>query len=81
MGASDTIERLRSEGKLFRILTNDASRSQHRQREAFYLIGLSSITEYEIITLSSQILTKSIPYPATKLVLQRGVLPSWWKLP
>ncbi len=50
LGASDTIDQLRDQGILIRVLTNDASRGPARQMEAFHRIGLRNIKEEEIIT-------------------------------
>lgn len=50
LGAAGTIEKLRSDGKLIRILTNDASKSAAKQVEQFRRLGLKDIVEEEIIT-------------------------------
>lgn len=49
-GVQSAISYLRDEGKIFRILTNDASRSQEEQVEMFANIGLSNLKTEEIIT-------------------------------
>ncbi len=49
-GVQHTIELLRKKNITLRILTNDASRSQHQQMESFHMIGLRDIQEHEIIT-------------------------------
>ncbi|NBC65807.1 MAG: HAD-IIA family hydrolase [Bacteroidetes bacterium] len=49
-GVQTAINFLRDEGKMIRVLTNDASRSQQEQVEMFASIGLNSLKEEEIIT-------------------------------
>lgn len=49
-GVQTAINYLRDEGKMIRVLTNDASRSQQEQVEMFASIGLNSLKEEEIIT-------------------------------
>lgn len=49
-GVQTAINYMRDEGKIFRVLTNDASRSQQEQVEMFASIGLNSLKEEEIIT-------------------------------
>ena len=49
-GVQSTINYLRDEGKIFRVLTNDASRSQEEQVEMFTRIGLNNLKKEEIIT-------------------------------
>ncbi len=59
-----TIDFLRKEGKVIRILTNDASKSQEEQGIAFRKLGLSGIDASEIITsgmLAKQFLMHKIP--------------------
>jgi len=46
----NTIDFLRNKNIAIRILTNDASRSQHQQKESFEKIGLFGIETHEIIT-------------------------------
>jgi len=49
-GVQSTISHLRDEGKIFRVVTNDASRSQEEQVEMFARIGLNNLSTEEIIT-------------------------------
>ncbi len=49
-GVQSTINHLRDEGKIFRVLTNDASRSQEGQVEMFEKIGLINLKNEEVIT-------------------------------
>lgn len=49
-GVQSTIDHLRDEGKIFRVLTNDASRSQEGQVEMFEKIGLVNLKNEEVIT-------------------------------
>jgi len=49
-GVQTAINYLRDQGKMIRVLTNDASRSQQEQVEMFASIGLNSLKEEEIIT-------------------------------
>ncbi|MEX0844305.1 MAG: HAD-IIA family hydrolase [Balneolaceae bacterium] len=49
-GVPDTIAFLRDEGIIFRVLTNDASRSQTQQAEVFDRLGLKDLYVDEIIT-------------------------------
>lgn len=49
-GVPEVIQRLRSQGKVIRILTNDASRSQEQQSARFAEQGLNGILPEEIIT-------------------------------
>ena len=49
-GVKQTIDFIRERGIALRILTNDASRSQHEQYLVFQRLGLTSIQEEEIIT-------------------------------
>ncbi|MEM1324629.1 MAG: TIGR01459 family HAD-type hydrolase [Bacteroidota bacterium] len=50
VGADQIIAQLRSQGKVVRILTNDASRSPQRQAEKFKKLGFEDIAGDEIIT-------------------------------
>ncbi len=50
MGAAVTIDKLRADGKLIRILTNDASKSSAKHVQSFKRLGLKDIAEDEIIT-------------------------------
>jgi len=62
-GVQNTVEELRNRGKIIRILTNDASRSQQQQVDSFARLGLSGIEPHEIITsamLAKQFLEKKI---------------------
>ena len=49
-GVQQTVDFIRERGIALRILTNDASRSQHEQFAAFRKLGLQGIEEEEIIT-------------------------------
>lgn len=49
-GVPDTIAFLRDQGITIRVLTNDASRSQHQQAVVFEQLGLKDLKEEEIIT-------------------------------
>lgn len=62
-GIQHTIDWIKNEGKSFRILTNDASRSQLQQKESLAKLGLSNIELNEIITsgmMAKQFLEKKI---------------------
>lgn len=84
-GVQNTIDFLRSKGILIRILTNDASRSQHQQAESFYKIGIRTIETHEIITsgmmarqfLQNKITDGKIAYLGTEnsaeYILQSGL--------
>lgn len=49
-GVEESIQQLRSDGKLIRVLTNDASRSPTLQVAKFQKAGLTKIKEEEVIT-------------------------------
>lgn len=49
-GIDKTIEWIKKEGKTFRLLTNDASRSQSQQMESLASLGLPGIELHEIVT-------------------------------
>ncbi len=49
-GVQSTIDFIRHQGIALRVLTNDASRSQHEQAMAFKKLGLQGLEEPEIIT-------------------------------
>lgn len=49
-GVQNTIDFIEDQGIVFRILTNDASRSQEQQAESFEKAGLRGITPEKIIT-------------------------------
>ncbi len=49
-GGVETVEALRTDGVLIRVLTNDASRSRGQQAEKFRSLGYTSIRPDEIIT-------------------------------
>jgi HAD superfamily hydrolase (TIGR01450 family) len=49
-GVQKTIDWIKSEGKIFRLLTNDASRSRQQQKESLAKLGLPNIELKEIIT-------------------------------
>jgi HAD superfamily hydrolase (TIGR01450 family) len=84
-GVQDTIEILRNQNIIIRVLTNDASRSQHQQMESFNKLGLHGIEEHEIITsgmmakhfLQQKILSGKIAYLGTEnsahYILQSGL--------
>ena len=84
-GVQHTVDALRSKNIVIRILTNDASRSQHQQAESFYALGLHNIEEHEIITsgmmakqfLQQKILNGKIAYLGTEnsahYILQSGL--------
>jgi len=84
-GVQDTIDFLRSREIALRILTNDASRSQHQQAESFYKLGIRTIETHEIITsgmmarqfLQNKITTGKIAYLGTEnsaeYILQSGL--------
>lgn len=86
-GVQSTINYLRDEGILFRVLTNDASRSQEEQVEMFARIGLNSLSREEIITsgmlarhfLELKVKSGKIAYLGTpnsaKYFLQFGLVP------
>ena len=62
-GVQNTVEQLRDAGKIIRILTNDASRSQQQQVDSFARLGLTGIEPHEIITsamLAKHFLEKKI---------------------
>lgn len=84
-GVQDTIDFLRSKDIALRILTNDASRSQHQQAESFYKLGIRTIETHEIITsgmmarqfLQNKITSGKIAYLGTEnsaeYILQSGL--------
>ena len=86
-GVQSTIDSLREEEKIFRVLTNDASRSQQQQVEMFTRIGLKNLRGDEIITsgmlarhfLELKIKTGKIAYLGTpdsaRYFLQFGLVP------
>ncbi|MGB0346491.1 MAG: HAD-IIA family hydrolase [Balneolaceae bacterium] len=49
-GVQKTIDWIKSEGKIFRLLTNDASRSRSQQKESLAKLGLPNVELKEIIT-------------------------------
>lgn len=49
-GVPETLEYLRDQGIMVKILTNDASRSRHQQVELFKSMGLNNLTVDDIIT-------------------------------
>lgn len=77
-GAQETINLLRSQGKIIRVLTNDASRSQEQQALGFESRGLLSIKPEEIITsgmmakqfLESKITQGKVAYLGTESAAQ-----------
>jgi ribonucleotide monophosphatase NagD (HAD superfamily) len=84
-GVQNTIDRLRNDNIIIRILTNDASRSQEQQAEGFYKLGLRGIETTDIITsgmmakqfLQLKILSGKIAYLGTEnsatYILQTGL--------
>lgn len=62
-GVQKTIEWIKAEGKTFRLLTNDASRSQKQQMESLAALGLPGIELHEIVTsgmMAKQFLVQKI---------------------
>ena len=49
-GVSQTIDNLRDQGLIIKILTNDASRSRQQQVSLFNSLGLKGLSKHEIIT-------------------------------
>jgi len=84
-GVQNTIDFIRNRGIALRILTNDASRSQHQQAESFYKLGIRTIETHEIITsgmmarqfLQNKINSGKIAYLGTEnsaeYILQSGL--------
>jgi HAD superfamily hydrolase (TIGR01450 family) len=84
-GVQNTIDSLRNDNIIIRILTNDASRSQEQQAEGFYKLGLRGIETTDIITsgmmakqfLQLKILSGKIAYLGTEnsatYILQTGL--------
>lgn len=84
-GVQNSIDFIRKEDIALRVLTNDASRSQKQQIEAFEQLGLKGIQEEEIITsgmlakqfLELKIKSGSIAYLGTKnsadYIIQNGM--------
>lgn len=84
-GVQGTIDFIRNKGIALRILTNDASRSQHQQAESFYKLGIRTIETHEIITsgmmarqfLQNKIQSGKIAYLGTEnsaeYILQSGL--------
>lgn len=84
-GIPKTIHWIKNEGKAFRLLTNDASRSQLQQKESLGRLGLSNIELHEIITsgmmakqfLEQKITSGKIAYLGTEnsaeYILQSGL--------
>lgn len=84
-GIPNTIDWIKKEGKAFRLLTNDASRSQQQQKESLGRLGLSNIELHEIITsgmmakqfLEQKITSGKIAYLGTEnsaeYILQSGL--------
>jgi len=84
-GAQATIDFLREQNIIVRILTNDASRSQQQQKESFERLGLTGIETHEIVTsgmmaknfLQQKILSGKIAYLGTEnsahYILQSGL--------
>jgi HAD superfamily hydrolase (TIGR01450 family) len=73
-GVPDVIKRLRDEGKVIRVLTNDASRGPEKQSERFAEQGLPGILPQEIITsgmmaklfLEQKVISGRVAYLGTK---------------
>ena len=84
-GVQKTIDWIKKEGKTFRLLTNDASRSQQQQMESLASLGLPGIELHEIITsgmmakqfLEQKITSGRIAYLGTEnsaeYILQSGL--------
>ena len=84
-GVQKTVEWIKNEGKTFRLLTNDASRSQRQQMESLAALGLPGIELHEIITsgmmakqfLEQKITSGKIAYLGTEnsaeYILQSGL--------
>lgn len=84
-GTVETVNWIKNEGKTFRILTNDASRSQLQQQQSFARLGLENIELDEIITsgmmakqfLEQKITSGKIAYLGTEnsadYILQSGL--------
>lgn len=84
-GVQNTIDFIRHKDIALRILTNDASRSQHQQAESFYKLGIRTIETHEIITsgmmakqfLQNKINSGKIAYLGTEnsaeYILQSGL--------
>jgi HAD superfamily hydrolase (TIGR01450 family) len=84
-GVRESINYLRNNGIIIRILTNDASRSAEQQAESFQKLGLKGIETHEIVTsgmmakqfLQQKILTGKIAYLGTEnsaeYILQSGL--------
>ncbi len=84
-GVQKTIDWIKSEGKIFRLLTNDASRSRQQQKESLAKLGLPNLELNEIITsgmmakhfLKQKITTGKIAYLGTEnsaeYILQSGL--------
>ncbi len=84
-GIPNTIDWIKKEGKAFRLLTNDASRSQEQQKESLGRLGLKNIDLHEIITsgmmakqfLEQKITSGKIAYLGTEnsaeYILQSGL--------
>ena len=84
-GVRESINYLRSNDIVIRILTNDASRSQEQQAESFQKLGLKGIEAHEIVTsgmmakqfLQQKILAGKIAYLGTEnsaeYILQTGL--------
>ncbi len=84
-GVIETIVELKNQGKIIRVLTNDASRSIEQQAEGFYNLGLKHIQKEDIVTsgmmakqfLEHKILDGKIAYLGTEnsaeYILQSGL--------
>lgn len=84
-GVEKTVNWIKSEGKTFRLLTNDASRSQEQQQQSLASLGLPGLELHEIITsgmmakqfLEQKIKTGKIAYLGTEnsaeYILQSGL--------
>jgi len=84
-GVQESIRTLKQKGKTFRLLTNDASRSQEQQLESLQRLGLHDIELHEIITsgmmarqfLEQKITSGRIAYLGTQnsadYILQSGL--------
>ncbi len=84
-GIEKTIQWIKSEGKIFRLMTNDASRSRQQQQQSLASLGLTNIELHEIVTsgmmakhfLKQKIKSGKIAYLGTEnsaeYILQSGL--------
>jgi len=84
-GIEKTIQWIKSERKIFRLMTNDASRSRQQQQQSLATLGLTNIELHEIVTsgmmakhfLKQKIKSGKIAYLGTEnsaeYILQSGL--------